>query len=263
MKQKQRCTQCGQDYWVTMLKIYVFKVHTCPDDKTELIKSDDGNVFTCQKCQKAFHKTVPVEWNSMGIKIKGSTQSFEDKEKMLIKKPDTEVTNVMLPEDNMCQRCQNWQTRSEQATTNREKKIAQGVPDDIKAIPDTVTDGDIYRYEVYRKTNDDFQETRKKEAYEVQKKQRDAMEADRKAKLAEEEKKKLQELFPTKGEMKPLIEPEMLKMEQEALAKDIRIEEFKKQQEAAKKLKVDLKKQDAKIKRLKKKLEEQQKIKEG
>lgn len=261
MKQKQRCSQCGQDYWVTMLKVYVFKIHTCPDDRTELIKSDNGNVFSCPKCKKVFHKDVPSEWNSMGVKIEGSTQSFEEKEKRLSEKPDTEITNIMLPEDSMCQRCQNWQTRSEQATTKRERKLAMGMPDDIKAIPDTVTDADLYRYEVYRKTNEDFQAARKAEAYEQQKAERAMLEEYRKAELAKQVKP--QDVFPTKEEMKPLIEPEMLKIEQEARAKDIRVAEYQKQQEEAKQLKADLRKQDAKIKRLKKKLEESQKTKES
>lgn len=234
MKQKQKCSSCGQDYFVTMLKVYVFKKHTCSDDKTVLIKSIDGNVFGCPKCKKVFRKTVPIEWNSMGTKIEGSTQSFEAKAKRLIEEPSTEVENVMVPEESMCQKCRNWQTRSEQATKNRERKIAMGVPDDIRAVPDSVSNADIYKYEIFRKIQTDYQETRKAEAYELQKKERAAMEAERQAKLAEQFKKP-ETMIPTKEEMIPLIDPETAKLMEEVKKKDAHIAELKKKIEEAQK----------------------------
>jgi ribosomal protein L37AE/L43A len=233
MKQKQKCSSCGQDYFVTMLKIYVFKKHTCPDDKTELMKSIDGNVFSCPKCKKIFRKTVPVEWNSMGTKIEGSTRSFEEKEKRLIKEQNTEVENVMIPEESMCQKCRNWQTRSEQATKNRERKIAMGVPDDIKVVPDSISNADIYRYEIFRKTQTDYQETRKAEAYEQQKKERAIMEAER---LATQQLRKPEDMLPTKEEIIPLIDAETAKIMEEIKKKDAHIAELKKKMEESKKV---------------------------
>jgi hypothetical protein len=232
MKQKQKCSQCGQDYFTTMLKVYVFKKHTCPVDKTILTKSQDGNVFECPSCKKTFSKENPVEWNNMGIKIEGSTQSFEDKNSRLAEEPNIEVANVMVPEDTICQRCQNWQTRSMQATQKRERKLAMGMPEDIKAIPDTVTDADIFRYEVFRKTNEEFQAARKAEAYEQQKAERAMLEEQRQAQLAEDSKKSL---FPTKEEMKPLIDPETAKLIEDVKKKDAHIAELKMKLEEAKK----------------------------
>lgn len=254
MKQKQKCGGCNRDYFTSMVKVYVFKKHTCPDDRTDMVKSEGGTVFTCPKCNRVFSKTVPAEWNSMGVRVEGSTQSFEAKEKYLLKEPNVEIQNVMVPDQPTCQQCRNYQTRAAQAERNREKKIAKGISDDMKAIPDTVTDADIYRYEVFRKTQEDFQERQKAEAYKKQQEERAAAEIARKKALEAQMKASM---LPTKEEMQPLIEPEMLKIEQEAEAKDIRIEEMKKRAEEEKKLKADLKKQNAKIAKLKKKLEEE------
>jgi len=234
MKQKQKCSQCGQDYFVTMLKIYVFKKHTCPDDKTELLKSLDGNVFGCPKCKKVFRKTVPAEWNSMGTKIEGSTRSFEAKAKRLIEEPNTEVDNVMVPEESMCQRCRNYQSRAEQATKNRERKLAMGLPDNIQAVPASVSDADIYRYEIFRKIQTDFQETKKAEAYEQQKRDRAAAEAERQKQLAEQFKNP-ETMIPTKEEMIPLVDPETAKLIEDVKEKDAHIAELKKKLEDAKK----------------------------
>ena len=96
------------------------------------------------------------------------------------------------------------------------------------------------------------QEARKAEAYEKQKKDRETAEKER-AKLAEQMKAAQ---LPTKEEIKPLIEPEMLKIEQDAKAKDIRIEDFKKKQEEAKKIKETIAQTDKAIAKLKQELAE-------
>jgi len=256
MKQKQKCTSCGQEYWVTMLKVYVFKKHSCPDDRTELNRSPNGDVFSCPKCKREFRKTAPVEWNSMGTRIEGSTRSFEEKAKRLEKEPNSVADIVMVPEQPMCQRCRNWQTREQQATQKRERKLAMGVPDDMKVIPDSVTNADIYKYEIFRKMQTDYQEARKAEAYEEQKKQRAAAEAERK-RILEEQAKKAQ--LPTKEEMKPLLDLETLRIQAEIKAKDARIAELQKKKEVEEQLKKNLKEQNTKIAKLKKKLEEAKK----
>lgn len=242
-----------------MLKVYVFKKHTCPDDKTELIKFEDGNSFGCPKCEKVFHKNVPAEWNSMGTKIEGSTRSFEEKAKRLAEDSNMEVDNVMVPEKSSCQSCSNYASRAAQATKNREKKLAMGVPDDIRMIPDSVSDADIYKYEIFRKTQTDYQETQKAIAYEKQKQERALAEAERQKAIAALQIKKAEDVLPKKEEIQPLLDPETLKIQAEMNAKDARIAELQKQKEAEKKLKEDLKKQDAKIAKLKKKLEESEK----
>lgn len=217
-----------------MLKIFVFKKHTCPDDKIELVKSEDGNVFGCPKCKKIFSKSVPTIWNSMGTKIEGSTRSLEAKNKRLADEPNTEVDNVMVPEESMCQRCRNYQHMYAQSTRNREKKIEMGVPDDMRVIPDSVSNADIYKYEIYRKTKEDFQETQKALAYEKQKIERAAMEAERRKQLAEQFKKP-EDTLPTKEDMIPLIDPETAKLMEDVRKKDEHIAELKKKLEESKK----------------------------
>jgi hypothetical protein len=253
MKQKQKCTGCGRDYFTSMLKVYVFKRHTCPDDKTELVKAIDQEAFGCPKCARVFRKSVPAEWNSMGTRIEGSTRSFEEKAKRLAEQPNLSAENIMIPDKAMCQNCTNYQMRAAQATRNRERKIEMGVPDDIKAIPDSVSDADIYRYEVFRKTQTDYQETQKAIAYEKQKQERAVMEVERQKKLAEQMQRPI---LPTREEMKPLLDPETVKIGEEIKVKDTHIAELQKQKEAAEKLKKDMRKTDAKIAKLKKKLEE-------
>jgi hypothetical protein len=232
MKQKQKCMSCGQDYWVSMLKVYVFKKHTCSDDRTVLMKPSDG-VFACPKCNKIFHRTIPAEWNNMGTKIEGSTRSFEEKERRLKMESNTEVENVMVPQESMCQKCRNYQTRATQATQKRERKLEMGVPDNMRVIPDTITNADIYRHEILEKTKADFQETRKAELYEQQKKVRAVMEAERRASLAQI--KTPQTLMPTKEEMIPLIDPETAKLIEDIKKKDAHIAELKKKMKETKK----------------------------
>jgi hypothetical protein len=243
MKQKQKCSSCGRDYFVSMLKVFVFKKHTCPNDKTELIKSADGNAFGCPKCKKVFSRTIPADWNSMGVRIDGSTRSFEEKEKRLRTELNIEVDNVMIPQEPMCQGCRNYQTKAMQANKKRERKLAfqGGVPDDIKMIPDTITNADIYKYEIGKKIYNEQLESRKAEAYEKQKQERAIMEAERRKQLAEQFKKP-EDVLPTKEEMIPLIDPETAKLIEEVKKKDAHIAELKKKLEEAKKKEEDAKK---------------------
>lgn len=258
MKQKTKCSECGQDYFASMLAIFVLKQHTCPTDKTPLIISEvEGKkTYGCPKCGLAFRKNVPTEYNAIGTKIQGSTRDFLVRDKRLTQDITLEFDKVLVPEETMCQKCRNYHTRADQATAKRERKIAMGLPDDMTMIPDTVTTADLYKYEIFRKTQEEYQETRKAEAYAKQKADREAAEAERKAKLAEQIKAAG---LPTKEEIQPLITPEMLKIEEEAKAKDARIAEFKKKQAEAKKLKENIEQTDEAIAKLKQELAESKK----
>ena len=237
MKQKQKCSKCGRDYWTAMLKVYVYKKRVCTDCKAEMIKSSDGQTFTCPKCHKVFHKSVPMEWNTMGTRIEGSTQSFDAKEKRLREEPNTEIENVMVPENLTCQQCKNWETRSTQATQKRERKLAfqGGVPDDLREVPDTVTNADLYKFEIRKKINEEYQEARKAEAYAKQAAEQKRLEDERKAKMKAEQLITPKEAFPTKEERTPLIDPETAKIIEEVKKKDARIAELKKKLEEAQK----------------------------
>lgn len=258
MRQQRKCNECGQNYFAKMLDIYVLKQHTCPDDKSPLIISivEGKTAYGCSKCGKAFRKDVPSEYNAIGTKILGSTRDFLERDKRLSQDVTLEYDKVPVPEETMCQKCRNYQTKAEQATSKREKKLAMGLPDDMQLIPDTVSNADLFKYEIFRKTQEEYQEARKAEAYAKQKAEREAAEKERQTKLDEQTKAAH---FPTKEEMQPLVEPELMKIGQEAQAKDIRIEEFKKKQEEAKKIKETIAKTDSEISKLKKELEESQK----
>lgn len=254
MRQQRKCNECGQNYFAKMINIFVLKQHTCPEDKTPLIisKFEGKTVYACVTCKKAFRKDVASEYNAIGTKILGSTRDFIERDKRIAKDITLEFDVVPVPEETMCQKCRNYHMRADQATAKREKKLAMGLPDDMTLIPDTVSNSDLYKYEIFRKTQEDYQEARKAEAYEKQKKDRETAEKER-AKLAEQMKAAQ---LPTKEEIKPLIEPEMLKIEQDAKAKDIRIEDFKKKQEEAKKIKETIAQTDKAIAKLKQELAE-------
>ena len=253
MRQSRKCNECGQNYDAKMLDIYVLKQHTCPNDKTPLIisKVEGKEIYGCSKCKNVFRKDVPSEFNAMGTKILGSTRDFIERNKRLAKDITLEFDKVPVPEEVTCQKCRNYQMKADQAAVKREKKLAIGLPDDMQIIPDAVLDTDILKYEIFRKTQEEYQEARKAEAYTKQKEEREAAEKERQAKLAEQMKAAH---LPTKEEMKPLIEPEMLKIEQEAKATDIRIEEYKKKQEEAKKIKETIVQTDEEIAKLKEQL---------
>ena len=130
--------------------------------------------------------------------------------------------------------------------------------DDMQEIPKEVTDNDIIKYEINMKLQTDANEKRKAEAYEKQKIQREIDEAERKARL-KAQLSNPEDLLVSKDQMVPLLDPESLRVEQEAKAKDIRIEDYKKNLELKKKLKEDIAKTDEEIAKLKKQLEEAKK----
>lgn len=256
MQQKQRCSQCGHDYWAKMIMIFVFKQHICPIDKVPLVISGtpDKKIYTCPKCKKIVTKDNPVEFNNLGIRIQGSTRKFLERDQILAKDKTLEFEKVPVPEETSCMRCRNYATRNAQATMKREKKLEMGIADDIREIPAEVSDADLYKYEINKKLQTDYQEARKAEAYEKQKQERAAAEAERRKQL-EQKMKNPETLMPNPEEIQPLVDPETMKIEQDAQAKDIRIEAYKKNIEVEKQLKADLKKKNKEIEKLKKKLE--------
>lgn len=215
-----------------MIRVLVFKKHTCPEDKTDLIISSSGEIFTCPKCNKVYHKSIPAEYNSLGTRIEGSTRDFIKANKMKESNPAIEFDKVFVPEEVLCQKCRNMQTRYMQATQRREKKIAMGISDSVHAIPKEITNADIYRREIFEKTKADFQETRKQEYIKNQNEERAKAEAENKTRLA----KQLHEsILPKPEEMKSLIDPETAKLIEEVRQKDARIAELKKKIEEANK----------------------------
>ena len=257
MKQKLKCSKCGKDYWVTMVTIFVFKQRVCPIDKTPMKMSSNKRILTCPECNKIVSKDNPVEYNALGIRIEGSTRDFKIRDQRIAGDNTLDYDKVLVPEEPICQKCRNYERISAQATAKRERKEKLGIMDDMQEIPNEVSDADILKFEINRKIQTDLQERRKAEAYEKQKIQREIEGAERKAKL-----KQLQNpdsLLVSKEEIKPLIDPETMKAEQEALAKDVRIEEYKKKLEEAKKLKEGIAKTDEEITKLKKQLEEARK----
>jgi len=231
MKQKQRCGECKREYFTTMIRVIVFKKHTCPEDKTDLIISSSDEIFTCPKCNKVYHKSVPREYNSLGTRIEGSSRDFVKANKMRENNPTIEFDNVFVPEQVLCQKCRNMQNRYTQATQKREKKIAMGISDSVHAFPKEITNADIYKREIFEKTKADFQETRKQEYIKTQNEERAKAEAENKTRLA----KQLHEgILPKPEEMKSLIDPETAKLIEEVKQKDARIAELKKKIEEAK-----------------------------
>lgn len=235
MKQQQKCSECGKEYWVTMIRVFVFKQHTCLEDKTALMPSSSGEIFTCPVCKKEYNKSNPVEYNNMGTRILGSTRDLEARDKRLYEDRTLVADKVMVPEETSCQKCRNLQNRYSQANKKRERKLAMGVPDDIRALPATITDADVYKHDIFQKTQQDYQEARKAEAYAQQKAERARLDAERRAKLAEQMKRP-ETLLPTKEEMKPLIDPETAKLIEEVKKKDAHIAELKRKLEEAKKI---------------------------
>jgi hypothetical protein len=234
MKQKQKCAQCGQDYWVSIIDIFVFKEHTCPVEKATLIISitPEGTLFTCPSCKAVYHKNIAVEYNALGTRIQGSTRDFLERDKKIVEVNTLEFEKVAVPEKTMCQKCLNYQNRASQAEAKRERKLKMGIPDDLKAIPKDVSEADIFKFEIYRKTKEEFQEARKAEAYERQKVERAAAEAERQARL---KRNPIGNITLTKEEMKPLIDPETAQLIEDVKKKDAHIAELKQKLEAAKK----------------------------
>jgi DNA-directed RNA polymerase subunit M/transcription elongation factor TFIIS len=260
MKQKQKCGECGKDYWTSMVKVFVFKQHTCSNDKNVLIISEtsEGRIYICPQCRKIFHKNNAIEYNNMGTKIEGSTRDFLEKDKRLSEDLTLEAEKILVPQEGMCQGCRNRQNRVEQATKKRERKLAMGLPDDMRVIPDTVTNPDLFKFEIFRKTQEEYQEARKAEAYERQKAERAAAEAERQKKLAEIEKSP-EEILPSKEQLQPLIDLETAKLIEEVKKKDEHIAELKRKLDEAKKLEEEKKKKETEIGKLKEKLEGEEK----
>ena len=215
MKTQQKCGECGKPFWVSMIKVYVFKRRFCPIDKTTLNISPDGEIYTCPKCKKVILKKDTANFMSLGISIAGSTRSFFEAEKQR-QTGEIEVESVMVPEKQLCQKCRNYQERYSQAAKKRERKIASGISDDIQAIPDTIKDTDIYRYEIMRKTQEDYRAKLTAEMREKQANAQKELELERKAKLVKTVSDKLIE----PSQIKPLIDPETQKLIDEEKRKE-------------------------------------------
>lgn len=217
MKQQIKCTECGNPFFVAMIKVWVFKERYCSKDKTVLNVSRDNNTFTCPKCQSVFKKDNSIEFASLGVRVMGSTRDFiKANEQRDTGKVEVEL--MFIPEQQMDQKCRNLQNRYAQATQNRERKIAQGVPDDIRVIPDTVTDAQLYRYEIYKKTQEDYREAQnKKSIAEREAEMKRKIEEEKKAKLIEKVSQELQK----KKQLQPqLIDPETRKLINQAKRRD-------------------------------------------
>jgi hypothetical protein len=215
MKSQQKCGECGKPFWVNMIKVFVFKRRFCPIDKTTLNISLDGETYTCPKCNKVILKKDTTSFMSLGISIAGSTRSFFEAEKQR-KTGEIEVEPVMVPEKQLCQKCRNYQERYSQAAQKRERKIQSGVSDDIQVIPDTIKDTDIYRYEIMKKTQEDYRTKQTTEMRAKQEKAQKELEMERKAKLV----KIVSEKLIDPSQMKPLIDPETQKLIDEEKKKE-------------------------------------------
>lgn len=228
MKEQHKCQECGKPFWVTMIKVFVFKYRYCPEDKTPLMISPDEQTYTCPKCNKVILKKDTIAFINLGINVFGSTRNFLKAEEEKAK-GNVEVEKVMIAEEQLCQRCRNYQNRFLQANQKRERKLAMGVPDDIRVIPDEIKDRDIYRYEVMKKTQEDYRAKVTAEMKAQQEQQRKEQEAEQKAKIV----KAVSEKLIDRSKMKPLIDPETQKLIDEAKKRDA--EAKRKAEEDAKK----------------------------
>lgn len=169
-----------------MINVFVFKKRYCPDCKEPLKVSSNCNTFNCLKCQKEFHKEISAEYGRLGVSIEGSTRDFLMAQKN-VQTGFTEAEKVLISAEQMCQKCRNMQSRYEQAARIRELKIARGEAE-IRAFPKDVTDAQVYRYEIYKKTQEDL---KVKMQVEEQDKQKKAQEAAAKARIVQEMANKL------------------------------------------------------------------------
>lgn len=233
MKEQHKCSECGKPFWTSMIKVFVFKQRFCSKDKMVLNVSPDFQTFTCPKCGTVYKKDNSLTFANLGVSITGSTRDFVKAEKEKAT-GNVEIEKVMIQENLMDQRCRNYQNRFNQASQKREKKLAMGVSDDIHEIPASITDRDIYKYEIIKKTQEDYRETQKQKAIAEREAQ---MKLDRenaaKAKLVEDLSNKLQVPPPAPSPI-PLIDPETRKLIEKAKRKDARIKKLIEQQEKEK-----------------------------
>jgi hypothetical protein len=168
-----------------------------------------------------------LSFANLGVSIIGSTRDFVKAEKEKAT-GNVEIEKVMIQENLMDQRCRNYQNRFNQASQKREKKLAMGVSDDIHEIPASITDRDIYKYEIMKKTQEDYRETQKQKSIAEREAQ---MKLDRenaaKSKLVEDLSNKLQ----VPPAPIPLIDPETRKLIEKAKRKDARIKKLIEQEE--------------------------------
>lgn len=220
MKQQQKCSECRKTFWTGVIKVFVFKQYLCPADHKPLNISANGEEYICIECGKIYHKSIIAEFLSLGVSITGSSRDFTVAEKERTK-GNVAVEKVFIAEHSMCKRCENYQIRYAQATAKREKKLALGLADDIQVIPNTVSDADIYRYEVMRKTQEDYKQIKQDELKVKQEKE----EEERRKKIEAEQKLKLVQGIANEllnpEEVKPLIDPETRKLIEEAKRRDV------------------------------------------
>jgi predicted RNA-binding Zn-ribbon protein involved in translation (DUF1610 family) len=189
MKAKQKCGNCGTEFFSSMIKVYVFKKRYCTEDKEPMLISPDLETLTCPKCGKVI-KNRTEDYVKLGVSIEGTSRNFLEAEK---RKADgkTEVEKLMMPEEQFCQRCRNFAQRFSDLRKVREMREKRGDAP-VRPLPKEISNADIYKREIFQKLRGEYQTKMQEEAKQKEVEQK-KHETEEKAKLLQDMTHKITE----------------------------------------------------------------------
>jgi len=188
---KRLCDNCNGEYFVKLLKVYVFKERQCPKCGTTMFADNDKHHMTCKKCGHKVSFDDKEQLGSMPVRIRGTSRDINVVAQM--KREGIEIDKQLIPKNHYCQRCRNLQNIMSNMARGRGKgKGARELPiEDLQRI---------IRYQVQNKLQRDQQQ-------KLQEEERKKEEEFKKAKLLEMAVEGAQSLK-EKGEGIPLISTE-------------------------------------------------------
>ena len=131
-KMQQECMNCGRKFFTNKIKVYVFKERDCPDCKVTMF-CHDNLYYECLKCGKKFDLKDEVAIASLSLHMKGTSRSFEEREKKVAK--GLEAEKIEIPDNRVCRRCQNITAHIRNIIDKQEN-----IPSSVKAKIRTLSD---------------------------------------------------------------------------------------------------------------------------
>ena len=103
----RNCGNCGKRFSTRLVKVYVFKLRYCPekDCKGEMFSDNELKIHKCTKCGFIVKFDDEKMLGSMGVAMKGTSRNKKAAEAM--GREGYEITKVLIPEKQHCQRCIN------------------------------------------------------------------------------------------------------------------------------------------------------------
>lgn len=159
MKRKRVCTNCGNEFTTSMIKVYVSKRRYCKKCDKPMFANNEKKLMKCAKCGSIIKFSDDRKVGEMRVSIKGVTR--DSRLAQFNRKKGLEVVKSLQPKHRVCQGCRNFRKRIESMVAKKER-VSKG---EVREMSDTEI-LDVFHRSVKQKLKKEQQEKQKKEAEE-------------------------------------------------------------------------------------------------